>query len=87
MRIRSGSYTQCGPRECNEDAVKCFDSANVFALADGMGGLKAGDRASQHAIEVVEMHLERLRLQLDHVAVRLRHAGLRHGHVGGHVDL
>lgn len=31
-----------------------FDRYNIFAVADGMGGLKNGDRASRTAIEAVE---------------------------------
>ncbi len=50
-------------RSQNEDAVYAEDVPvgilpNLFVLADGMGGYKAGDYASKHAIDVVVSELQ-----------------------------
>lgn len=44
-----------GPRESNQDRYlrESYGSQAVFAIADGMGGLSAGDRAANFAIEVL----------------------------------
>lgn len=41
-------------REHNEDAYGILPDFNLFLVADGMGGHRAGDVASQMAVEVVE---------------------------------
>jgi serine/threonine protein phosphatase PrpC len=47
--------TDVGPvRERNEDAYWISDDGSVLVLADGLGGLPAGDVASAVAIEAVE---------------------------------
>lgn len=58
------SLTDVGrKREINQDSVFASDKPignipNLFVVADGMGGHKAGDFASQYAVEVLE---ERIR--------------------------
>ena len=58
------SLTDVGrKREINQDSVFVSDKPvgnipNLFVVADGMGGHKAGDFASQYAVEVLE---ERIR--------------------------
>lgn len=53
-----GARTDTGmQRSANEDAVAIFDAPganSAFIVADGMGGLRSGDIASQEAIRVVE---------------------------------
>ncbi len=49
MNIDSYSYTNCGKYEINEDSVLCC--GNIFAVADGLGGLEGGENASARAVE------------------------------------
>lgn len=37
-------------RRCNEDSLLVFPEAGLFAVADGLGGLDAGDVASSTAL-------------------------------------
>lgn len=54
MKVRQAIVAQhAGRREHNEDAVLAWPAVPVFAVADGMGGPDAGDRAAQAAIDVV----------------------------------
>jgi protein phosphatase len=41
-------------RRCNEDGMLLLPDAGVFAVADGLGGLDAGDLASRTALENLE---------------------------------
>lgn len=59
MRIRAASKTDRGRvREQNEDAV--LSDLPLVAVADGMGGHKAGEVASTLALETIERWKERL---------------------------
>lgn len=49
MNIDSYSYTNCGKYEINEDSVLC--RGNMFAVADGLGGLEGGETASACAVD------------------------------------
>lgn len=57
------SLTDVGrKREMNQDYVYATDQPvgnipNLFVVADGMGGHKAGDFASRYAVEVLEEHI------------------------------
>ena len=49
-----GSFTDVGRvRQRNEDAAKICSEPPVYVVADGMGGHRAGDRASRIAAEAV----------------------------------
>lgn len=55
--IASASLTDTGKvREINEDAV--LEAGNLFAVADGMGGHKAGEVASDLALGVIGQYVE-----------------------------
>ena len=57
------SLTDIGrKREVNQDYVYVTDKPvghvpNLFVVADGMGGHKAGDFASKYAVQVLEEHV------------------------------
>ncbi len=54
MRIDAAGLTDTGcARENNEDAFLADPQAGVFLVADGMGGLEAGEIASRMAVESV----------------------------------
>jgi len=56
-RVRSASITETGKvREINEDAV--LESGNLYVVADGMGGHKAGEIASSLALSVISQYVE-----------------------------
>jgi serine/threonine protein phosphatase PrpC len=80
MKISAFGDTDVGKvRRRNEDAFLCSPSLGVFAVADGLGGLSAGDVASKAAIDQLEAiaprtgpELEALRelVELAHRAVQ-----------------
>jgi PPM family protein phosphatase len=54
MRIDAAGLTDVGSsRENNEDAFWADPQSGVFLVADGMGGLEAGEIASRMAVETV----------------------------------
>lgn len=53
-----GSFTDVGRvRQRNEDSAKICSAPPVYAVADGMGGHRAGDRASRIAVDSVHEFL------------------------------
>jgi PPM family protein phosphatase len=61
MRIQAAAATRSGLREKNEDSFGLFVPDGVVCLADGMGGLAEGARASRTAVTTVEGWSIRLR--------------------------
>jgi len=54
MNLRSSALTDIGRvRPENEDSFLCNDIHQIYAVADGIGGLPAGAQASQMTIEVL----------------------------------
>ena len=73
MKVHASGHTDVGRvREANEDAFHVGDS--VFAVADGMGGHKAGQVASHLAAEGAIRAIEALQGASVSLAERLRHA-------------
>ncbi|GEM_PF-6195346 len=56
MRLFYGSCTEKGIREENQDSIMVLKTSDsyTFAVADGIGGLDSGKRASQIAIKALE---------------------------------
>jgi protein phosphatase len=53
--MRIGYLTDGGRRRpINEDAVKVMDDVNFYMLADGVGGNRSGEIASQSALDALE---------------------------------
>lgn len=56
--IDYGCYTDVGRvRQRNEDAAKVSPDISLYAVADGMGGHRAGDRASRIAVQTLHDYL------------------------------
>lgn len=49
-------------RQHNEDSLIALPDIGLFAVADGMGGHNAGDRASRLAVDVMREEVERARV-------------------------
>ena len=72
MKIRAWSSTDTGlRRQHNEDSLACEPTIGLFAVADGMGGHQAGDRASQLVIETLRDELAEAKQDFDAAAKRL----------------
>src|SRR6478735_4930550 len=55
--VEHAEFTDTGrQRRANEDAL--FSRSPLFAVADGMGGAKAGEIASRTAIDVIGLGVE-----------------------------
>lgn len=58
MNLKSYGNTDLGKmRRRNEDTFLADAENHLYAVADGLGGLSAGDRASQTAVFILEGHL------------------------------
>ena len=71
MRSDHGAVSLTGRRSNNEDALLCLPRQGIFAVSDGMGGLDAGEVASQMAVESLQdaaPRIEKLRAQLNETA-------------------
>lgn len=55
MILDFSKFSECGPREKNEDYVKCHceDNCGIFVLCDGMGGHNNGEVASRLVAETI----------------------------------
>lgn len=55
MQIESYGTTDCGKvRQSNEDAFFIDGSRQIYAVADGLGGLPGGAEASQRTIDLIQ---------------------------------
>jgi protein phosphatase len=78
--IRSYGMSHVGRvRTNNEDSYVTRPELNLFAVADGMGGAQAGERASQIAIQTVVEEVERAGAfaNIDDLAAAVREANGR----------
>jgi serine/threonine protein phosphatase PrpC len=61
MRIRSAAHTDIGKiREENEDRFLCDDDLQLYAVADGIGGLAGGAQAAEEAITQLTARVRQL---------------------------
>ncbi|MEZ4330713.1 MAG: Stp1/IreP family PP2C-type Ser/Thr phosphatase [Myxococcota bacterium] len=75
MLLRSAARTDVGMRrQDNEDRYAIVPGLGLFLVADGMGGHKAGQVASQIAAEAAIRAIEALQGATVSLAERLRHA-------------
>lgn len=76
IQLESFGITDVGlHRKNNEDAFRICSDLNFFALADGMGGKKAGEIASHTAIEQICSMMKKISTQDPVEAmIELRHA-------------
>ena len=75
MLLRSAARTHVGlRRQANEDRYAVVPGLGLFLVADGMGGHKAGQVASQLAAEAATRAVETLQGASVSLAERLRHA-------------
>lgn len=66
LRIRSAGLTDTGKvRQGNEDAFIADDALGLYAVADGVGGLQAGEEASRAVIKALRDSIAGLRAGTD----------------------
>lgn len=68
MRTDHGAVSLTGRRNNNEDAMLCLPRQGIFAVSDGMGGLDAGEIASQMSIESLREAVPRIEKLRDRLA-------------------
>jgi protein phosphatase len=57
MELRGGGYSVTGTRHiANQDRFLVDEQRGMFLVADGMGGMRAGERAAQMAIDLLQIH-------------------------------
>jgi protein phosphatase len=72
VRLSAWHKTDPGKRRAhNEDSLLVLPEIGLFAVADGMGGHNAGDRASRLAVEVIEREVEQAREDFSRAAEKL----------------
>jgi len=74
MKLRSSALTDIGCyRQQNEDSFLCDDGLQLYAVADGIGGLPAGAAASRAALdEICEWFLKDARKPFDYATALAR---------------
>lgn len=72
MKLLAWARTDTGKRrDHNEDSHLALPKVGLFAVADGMGGHQAGERASRLAVDVVAREVELARADFEAASGRL----------------
>ena len=53
MQLSAYAYTNRGGRDHNEDSLRASAEQGIFVLADGLGGHRCGEVASQAAVDAI----------------------------------
>ena len=79
--MKIGYMTDGGRRRpTNEDAVKVMEDVSFYMLADGVGGNRSGEIASQSALDALEKFIRQIRKSVYHQAIGVKAAVQRNGY-------
>ena len=86
MKLRSFAHTDVGRvRPENEDSFLCNDTHQLYAVADGIGGLPSGGQASQLAVtalqKIVSEHTTGQKLNYERILIEINDQVFKLGRV------
>ncbi|MCR9257676.1 MAG: protein phosphatase 2C domain-containing protein [Alphaproteobacteria bacterium] len=91
MKVSFASFSRAGPRPINEDALDCWIAASgetVACIADGLGGMGGGDKASQLAVSSFRKYLEQSGIDSGKMleAAKIAHRSIREAQMSNEVS-